>query len=126
MTSKIITNKVDIKIPSGQQHSSMFVTLDKGSCIGVYLIPLKDINPEHLIEISVRDPQSNSLIEPVDFRDFKHKGGGYLQGMKQIEFPTNNNKFSVSINASESLSNDFNAQLIFVIERDCGCKGEQQ
>lgn len=124
MTSNIITNKLNVTIASGSRNFSEFFTLDKGACIGAYIIPIKDANPEHLIEISVRDPQSNSLIEPVDFRDFKHKGGGYLQGMKQLNFPTNNNKFSVHINADENLANDFKAQLVFVIQRDCGCNME--
>ena len=125
MTSNIITNKITIEIPSGQQVFSSFVTLDKGNCVGVYLLPVREQSPNHLLEISVRDPQGNSLIEPVDYRDFKHKGGGYLQGMKQVDFPTNNNKFSLSVHAEQNLINDFKAQLIFVIQRDCGCQSQQ-
>ncbi|CEN51299.1 hypothetical protein ACILDT_09870 [Capnocytophaga canis] len=124
MTSSIITNKINVAIASGSNVFSEYISLDKGTCVGVYFVPLKANEPEHLVEISVRDPQSNSLIEPVDFRDFKHKGGGYLDGMKQVGFPTNNNKFLVSINASENLADDFKGQLIFVIQRDCGCNME--
>ncbi|MFJ1382144.1 hypothetical protein ACIRNY_11375 [Capnocytophaga canimorsus] len=126
MTSTLITNKINIEIASGSVAFSQFVTLEKGTCIGAYLVPIKTTSPDHLIEISVKDPQSNSLIEPVDFRDFEHKGGGYLQGMKQVNFPTNDNKFSINVLSDVALGSDFKAQLIFVIDRNEGCGCQKQ
>ncbi|MEN2799716.1 hypothetical protein [Capnocytophaga sputigena] len=121
MTSSIITNRVNVKISNGQKAQTEYITLEKGKCIGVYFIPFKNYNPEFAIEMSVRDPQSNTIIEPVDYRDFQHKGGGHIQGMKQVGFECNNNKFQVAVLAEQNLTDDFIGELVFTIQRDCNC-----
>lgn len=126
MTSSIITNRVKVKIPNGQRAQTEYVTLEKGKCVGVHFVPFKNYTPEFAVEMSVRDPQSNSIIEPVDYRDFEHKGGGYIQGMKQVGFDCNNNKFQVAVLADENLTDDFIGELIFTIQRDCNCNQEEQ
>ena len=124
MTSSIITNRVNVKILNGQKAQTEYITLEKGKCVGVYFIPFKNYNPEFAIEMSVRDPQSNTIIEPVDYRDFQHKGGGYIQGMKQVGFETNNNKFQVSLLADNALTQDFTGELLFTIQRNVTCNQE--
>lgn len=122
MTSSIITNRVKINIGSGQPAQTDYINLDKGTCIGVYYIPFLDAPPTHAVEMSVRDPQSNTIVEPVDYRDFLHKGGGYIQGMKQVNFPTNNNKFQVTTLVDNPAPNVTMAgELVFVIQRDTNC-----
>ena len=81
-----------------------------------------DPTPAHAVEISVRDPQSNTIVEAVDYRDFIHKGGGYIQGMKQVNFPTNNNKFQISTFVdSASPAVTLVGELVFTIQRDTSC-----
>ena len=121
MTSSIITNRVPIRIPAGQRAQTDYVTLEKGKCVGVHYIPFKAEQPKFAVEMSVRDPQSNTIIEPVDYRDFKHKGGGYIQGMKQVGFDCNNNKFQVSVLAEDNLTDDFTGEIVFTIQRECNC-----
>ena len=124
MTSSIITNRVKVHIPAGQRAQTEYVTLEKGKCVGVHYIPFSDERPAFAVEMSVRDPQSNTIIEPADYRDFQHKGGGYIQGMKQVGFETNNNKFQVSLLADNALTQDFTGELIFTIQRNVTCNQE--
>ena len=105
MTSSIITNRVNVKIPNGQKAQTEYITLEKGKCIGVYFIPFKNY----------------TIIEPVDYRDYQHKGGGHIQGMKQVGFECNNNKFQVAVLAEQNLTDDFIGELVFTIQRDCNC-----
>lgn len=121
MTSSIITNRIKVNIASGGTAHSDYITLEKGRCIGVYYLPITNYEPENAVEISLRDPQGNVIIEPVDYRDFKHKGGGYVQGMKQVNFECNNNKFQISILSDTALSGDFKGELVLLIQRDCLC-----
>lgn len=99
MTSTIITNKVTISIAQNKVAFTENVSLEKGTCLGVHFIPFFETAPNSLVEISLQDAQSNVLINPVDYRDYVHKGGGYLQGIKQLGFPTSNTKVSVNVNA---------------------------
>jgi len=122
MNSSIITNRVKINLQTGQTAQTDYVNLDKGTCIGVHFIPFVDNTPAHAVEISVRDPQSNTIVEAVDYRDFLHKGGGYIQGMKQVNFPTNNNKFQISTFVdSASPAVTLVGELVFTIQRDTSC-----
>lgn len=120
--SNIIYNRLTLSLASGKQHISTGITLDEGTCMGVYIIPLKNTNPEHLIEVGVQNAQSSDIITSTDFRDYTHKGGGYFQGVKQLNFPTNNSRFGINVNASQALDDDFMAQMIFIIKLPCGCE----
>lgn len=62
----------------------------------------------------------------MDYRDFKHKGGGYVQGMKQVNFECNNNKFQVSILSDTALTGDLKGELVLLIQRDCLCDNNPQ
>ena len=126
MTSSIITNRIKVNIASGSNAQSDYVTLEKGRCIGVYFLPFGSYEPENAVEISLRDPQGNVIINPVDYRDFKHKGGGYVQGMKQVNFECNNNKFQVSVLSDTALTGDFKGELVLLIQRDCLCDNNPQ
>lgn len=121
MTSTIITNKVTISIAQNKVAFTENVSLEKGTCLGVHFIPFFETAPNSLVEISLQDAQSNVLINPVDYRDYQHKGGGYLQGIKQLGFPTSNTKVSVNVNAVLPLNQEFQGQLVFVIQREKNC-----
>ena len=108
MTSTIITNKVTISIAQNKVAFTENVSLEKGTCLGVHFIPFFETAP-------------NVLINPVDYRDYVHKGGGYLQGIKQLGFPTSNTKVSVNVNAVLPLNQEFQGQLVFVIQREKNC-----
>lgn len=126
MTSSIITNRIKVNIASGSTAQGDYVTLEKGRCIGVYFLPFGSYEPENAVEIALRDPQGNVIINPVDYRDFKHKGGGYVQGMKQVNFECNNNKFHVSVLSDTTLTGDFKGELVLLIQRDCLCDNNPQ
>ena len=126
MTSSIITNRIKVNIASGSNAQSDYVTLEKGRCIGVYFLPLGSYEPENAVEIALRDPQGNVIINPVDYRDYKHKGGGYVQGMKQVNFECNNNKFQVSVLSDTVLTSDLKGELVLLIQRDCLCDNNPQ
>ena len=126
MTSSIITNRIKVNIASGSNAQSDYVTLEKGRCIGVYFFPFCSYEPANAVEISLRDPQGNVIINPVDYRDFNHKGGGYVQGMKQVNFECNNNKFQVSILSDTALTGDLKGELVLLIQRDCLCDNNPQ
>ena len=126
MTSSIITNRIKVNIASGSKAQTDYVTLEKGRCIGVYFLTFGSYEPENAVEIALRDPQGNVIINPVDYRDFKHKGGGYVQGMKQVNFECNNNKFQVSILSDTALTGDLKGELVLLIQRDCLCDNNPQ
>ena len=126
MTSSIITNRIKVNIASGSNAQTDYVTLEKGRCIGVYFLPFGSYEPENAVEIALRDPQGNVIINPVDYRDYKHKGGGYVQGMKQVNFECKNNKFQVSVLSDTVLTSDLKGELVLLIQRDCLCDNNPQ
>ncbi len=116
MKSNISYRKVNIKIAQNEQDFAADISLPKGRCLGVHIVPIKNQNPETLVEVGVQDSQSSDVLTPTDFRDYKHKGGGYFEGVKQLNFPTENNRFFVNVRAEEQLTKNFVAQLIFTID----------
>lgn len=121
MTSTIVTNKLNINLLQGKQVFSEFLSLEEGTCVGLHLVLFNDPKPTHAIDISIQDANSNIILNPADYRDYLHKSGGYLQGMKQLHFQTNNNKFNIIIRSEKPLTADFQGQLIFIIQKNCGC-----
>ena len=79
MTSSIITNRIKVNIASGRTAQSDYVTLEKGRCIGVYYLPITSYEPDNAVEISLRDPQGNVIIERVYYREYKHTGGVFVK-----------------------------------------------
>lgn len=121
MTSTIITNKVNITIPQNGVAFTENIALEKGVCLGVHFIPLMEKEPNSNIEISVQDAQSNVLINPVNYKDYEHKSGGYLQGIKQLGFPTDVAKITINVNAPSPVADEFKGQLVFIIQREKTC-----
>ncbi|CEN34903.1 hypothetical protein [Capnocytophaga cynodegmi] len=118
MTSSVIYSRLNVKMKSGDTAFSEDISLEKGTCVGVVFIPFKKQEPEFAVDIEIRLPQGGVLLNPTDYRDYTHKGGGFFNGMKQVNFPTNNNRFFISVNSENQLVNDFNGQLIFAIKRE--------
>ncbi len=116
MESSIIYAKSNIVIKENEASFSEAVTLPKGRCLGAYILPISESNPKQLIEVGVQNAQGSDVISRTDFRDYTHKGGGYFQGVKQLNFPTENNQFMVDVNAAENLTESFIAQMVFIIE----------
>lgn len=119
MTSSIIYSRLDIKIERGSQAISSNISLENGTCLGVHFIPMKTNNPEFPIEIEVKAAQGGTVLDPVDYRDYIHREGGYFNGMKQVNFPTKGNRFYITVLAEKPLTEDFVGQLIFTIQREC-------
>ena len=126
MTSSIITNRIKVNIASGSNAQTDYVTLEKGRCIGVYFNPIGAYEPENSGENARRDPPGNVVINPVGYPDYTPKGGGYVQGMKQVNFECNNNKFQVSILSDTALTGDLKGELVLLIQRDCLCDNNPQ
>lgn len=118
MTSSIIYNKITVEIPQGGTTFSKPVHLEKGTCLGVHLVPISVGEPTFPVEVGIDNSQGGALLHPVDFRDYIHRQGGYFQGMKQVNFQTNNTNYNVNITASQPLTEAFVAQLVFTIQRD--------
>ncbi len=116
MKSNILYRKVDIEIAQNSDAFSDSISLPEGKCLGLYILPIKNETPSTLVEVGVQDAQSGDVVSATDFRDYKHKGGGYFEGVKQLNFPTENNRFFVNAHAKEALTEDFLAQLVFIIE----------
>ncbi len=116
MQSSIIYAKSNILIQENESVFSDSITLPKGTCLGAYVLPVSNKKPNQLIEIGVQNSQGSDIISSTDFRDYTHKGGGYFQGVKQLNFPTENNRFLVNVNASENITEPFIAQMVFIIE----------
>lgn len=110
---------MDIKIERGSQAISSNISLENGTCLGVHFIPMKTNNPEFPIEIEVKAAQGGTVLDPVDYRDYIHREGGYFNGMKQVNFPTKGNRFYITVLAEKPLTEDFVGQLIFTIQREC-------
>lgn len=118
MKSNIIYRKINIEIATGATNFNESISLPEGTCLGVHVIPIKNKEPEHLVELGIQNAQSGDVVSATDYRDCIHKGGGYFDGVKQLNFPTDNNRFFVNVHASEAVASDFLAQLIFIIEID--------
>ncbi len=116
MQSSIIYAKANIKIKENETTFSADLSLPKGRCLGAYIIPISNENPKQLVEIGVQNSQSGDIISKTDFRDYTHKGGGYFQGVKQLNFPTSNNRIFINANTDTNLSEEFVAQMVFIIE----------
>lgn len=104
---------------TGQTAFSKGIHLEKGTCLGVHFVPIDVDTPKVPVEIGIDNSQGGVLLSPTDYRDYVHKEGGYFNGMKQVNFPTNNNTFYVKVSTERPLSADFVGQLIFTIQRDC-------
>lgn len=117
MTSNIIYNKLLVRLEKGQVAFSDGVSLERGTCVGIYFLPIKGADTQHFIEIDVQNSQNGVVLTPTDFRDYLHKGGGYFSGLKPVNFPTENNRFFVSVNSSKPVAEEFLGQLIFVIQK---------
>lgn len=115
--SNIVYNHLNIDT---QADTTQKITLEKGRCLGVYLVTKKIPNDEQdvFVKIGVNSSQGNVILQPTDFEDFTHKGGGYFAGMKQVNFQTDNNVFFVQITSEEWKNQSLKGQLIFVIERE--------
>lgn len=116
MKSNIIYKKINIKISTGEEYFQESISLPSGRCLGVHILPISNTEPSHLVETDIQNSQSGDILSATDFRDYIHKGGGYFDGVKQLNFPTDNNRFYVNVKSSEAMTADFLAQLIFIIE----------
>lgn len=116
-SSNVKYNRVDIEIKKGAKDFSVRQVLEKGICLGVRFIAFVK-EPAHSVNISVDDSQGNTLLTGTDYRDYAHAGGGYFQGLKQVNFKTDNNAFLIQVKCSRELEEDFFGQLIFTIEKE--------
>ncbi|MFK8301847.1 hypothetical protein ACI75Y_02960 [Capnocytophaga stomatis] len=118
MTNNVIYTKLDVSMKSGEKHFSDNTSLEKGTCVGVEFVPFSKQHPDFSLNIEVKNSQGGVLLDSTDFRSYIHKGGGFFNGMKQVNFPTDNNRFFISLNSEKQLENDLNGQLIFAIKRE--------
>lgn len=117
MITNYIYNKININIKAGNKTFSTRQFLEEGKCLGVYFVPFNKEYPQCECSLLVQDPQGGDIITSTDYRDYIHKGGGYLQGMKPLDFPTKHNQFSVTATLEKEQASDFCGQLVFMIER---------
>jgi hypothetical protein len=118
MLSRIVYNPLKVKIATGQLSYGGGISLDAGTCVGVYFVPTKDPEADFDINIEVKTSQGDIILNGTDYRDYTHKQGGYFNGMKPVGFPSKPTRFEVSVTAEQALTKDFAGQLIFVVERE--------
>ena len=119
MQSNILYARKTFNLAIGNKATTEVVTLPQGTCVGVYIIPIKNKNPEQIIEVGVQNSQNGDIITATDFRDYAHKGGGYFEGVKQLSYPTENQQFYINVNADEAVTEDTKFQMVFIIKLPC-------
>lgn len=127
MRSNVKYARENVKLENGSMGVSITTNaLDKGTIVGTYIIPVKNPNPEQILEVAVNDQAGSTVISFTDFRDFTHKGGGYFQGIKPLNFPTSSQKFNLIVKAKDALTEDTEFQFIFVISTESCTEGNCQ
>lgn len=146
---RIKVNKELLK-PSRKRRSEFLAnevheTLPAGKVIGVYFNSYVSKMPQRLdyvgevynadnvdakyrmpnffshTDITLKDSRGHLLTEPTDIQDYEHKGGGYIDGFKELDFESKNEKITI---AWETLGGRFPilGEFIFAIEVDnCAC-----
>lgn len=72
-------------------------------------------------DIILKDSRGHQLTEPTNIQDYEHKGGGYVDGFKELDFESKNEKITI---AWETLGGSLPilGEFIFAIEvADCAC-----
>lgn len=71
-------------------------------------------------DITLKDSRGHQLTEPTDIQDYEHKGGGYLDGFKELDFESKNEKITIAWETIGAMP--ICGEFIFAIEVDnCAC-----
>lgn len=116
----MVYEKVNINIAIGNSSFSEQIKLIEGTCVGVRVIDFNDnVVRGHAIDVAVSDSRSNEVIGATDFRDYKHTGGGYLEGLKPIKFDTRSTVSVTAISSQPISGTAFAGQIVFAVLIDC-------
>lgn len=115
MKSNILYAKKTITLAQSTRSKNEVVTLPNGVCYGIYIVPVKDPSPNITVDVGIQNSQNGDIVTATDFRDYFHKGGGYLSGMKPLNYPTENQQFNINVNCQENVSEEIIFQVIFVV-----------
>lgn len=113
---KIVYDKVNINIATGNSSFALNTTLREGTCIGVKLVDISSATQrDHAINVGVEDNSGTEVIGSTDFRDYTAGNGGYINSLKPAQFSTRSG-IKIQATATEAIKTaDFKAQLIFAI-----------
>lgn len=71
-------------------------------------------------DITLKDSRGHQLTEPTDIFDYEHKGGGYLDGFKVLDFESKNEKITIAWETIGAMP--ICGEFIFAIEvENCAC-----
>jgi len=112
---RIVYERLDIAIGTGNTSFSDTVSLRQGTCIGVKVIPFAGhTGLDHAINIGAEDTSGNEVVGKTDFRDYASTGGDYLNSFKTVNFDTRK-QVNVSALATKGLTAAFYAQMVFAV-----------
>ena len=103
----------NITIALNTSSSSEVVEIDFGKYTHCEFIPNTTTEPTSSVNIKVVDSQNDELHPLVSYKSVEHKGGGYTQGMKPVNFG-NQRKVKVMLNAAGNLATEWGGQIIFL------------
>jgi hypothetical protein len=114
---KLVYDKVDISIASGDSSFAKNLQLRQGHAVGVKIIEFSSLTKTTALNVLINDTNGSALVGATDYRDFIPLGGGYEAGYKPVSFSTNPT-IDISLVTATALTGDFDAQIIFAIEVD--------
>ncbi len=121
--SKLQYIRKNIELTAGKEDDVSTLIMPSGTVLGVYAVPQTDL-PKELIEVSVQDSQNGNVVNPTDIRDYLHKGGNYIDGVKPIGYASDGQQFFINTKAGELPPNgrvtplNLKFQLIFILDQE--------
>lgn len=117
---KLVYDKVNITINVGDSSFSEQIKLREGTCVGVKVIDFTPaVTRDHSIDVAVTDSRGTEVTGATDFRDYKHSGGGYLEGLKPVKFDTRSIATVTVIADKVIAGTPFVGQFVFAVLIDC-------
>lgn len=123
--SQFLQNEVNETIPTGKVVGVYFNSyIDKGGESAQRVEVRAAVNnvPNFLshTDITIKDSRGHLLTETTDIKDYEHKSGGYLQGFKNIDFNSQNERITIAWETIGKMP--ICGEFIFEIEVDnCDC-----
>jgi|GEM_PF-6410079 len=103
-----------IKISAGQTGNSKEFTPRVGHVIGVVIFVPDPIPNPGIVRASIKDVSGVPLSEMQDVRNYRSRDCKYLEGAKPLNFYSNGSPITVTYSALQAMSDDFEADLIFI------------
>lgn len=115
--SKILEEKVDITIASGQTSGRVSFKPRAGRVIACAIFTNGAESAAGFVTAKITTDSGEEISPATHIKNYRDREAGYLEGKKPLDFETKNKSYNLEIFASQAFASTFLGQLVLVYDQ---------